>query len=420
MVGDKENVNFPVLFSGKEDCCGCQSCAAICPMRAIEMAPDENGFVFPKIHKENCIGCQACVSACGLHQRIGRQTEGPWYAAAGRGDVAQSASAGVFVSLAREIIAQGGVTFGAAYQLLDDGIHVCHVEASEEHGLTKLQNSRYVQSAAGPCFSQVKRELVKGKTVLFCGTPCQVAGLKAFLGKEKPWPTLYTADLVCHGVPSEQMFRDWVASEESRKGKKITDVRFRCKRDGWGHSLLMLVFQDGSEELIPADHSAYYAMFLGLETLRDSCYVCPYASGFRAGDLTFGDFWGVQKTRPEVMRDAARFNEKRGVSCLLVNTEHGREALFKYGDRLNLKEVNFIDIASGNDQLRHPSVLPSDRESCLQAYRSGGWDSATKWWVWHHEIPDKVKEKARGLVTHALPDSTLMHIKNALKRGGAH
>ena len=408
----KQNVEVPVLFSDKADCCGCQSCAAICPMKAIEMVPDETGFVFPVIHEEQCVGCIACVGACGLHQRIGQQTEGPWYAAAGKGDVSRSASAGAFVSLAREVIAQGGAAFGAAYQLLADGLHVCHVEATDEEQLAVLQNSKYVQSAAGPCFTKVKQELVRGKTILFCGTPCQVAGLKAYLGKSKSWPNLYTADLVCHGVPSEQMFRDWLKSEESRLGDKIVDARFRCKIDGWNRSLLLsLLMQDGTEKLIPAERSAYYAMFLGLETLRDSCYVCPYASGFRAGDLTLGDFWGIQNTRPDVIENAERFNTERGISCLLVNNAHGREALERFGNQLNLKEVSFNDIASGNDQLRHPSILPPDRANCLTAYRTGGWHKVAKWWLWHHVVPDKAKNKSKSLMKRILPASAIKHIK---------
>lgn len=420
MVDNEKGGSVPTLFSGKNDCCGCQSCAAICPMDAIEMVSDENGFMFPVIHQESCVGCRACTRACGLHQHVGQQTEGPWYAASGNGDVSQSASAGVFVSLAREIIAQGGTVFGAAYHLTDDGLHVSHIEATDENRLAALQNSKYVQSAAGLCFPRVRQELIEGKTVLFCGTPCQVAGLRAFLGKGGPWPNLYTADLVCHGVPSEQMFRDWVESEESQLRQKIVDVRFRCKNNGWGHSLLLLQLQGGSEELIPADRSAYYAMFLGLETLRDSCYVCPYASGFRAGDLTLGDFWGIQKTRPEVMNDEVHFNMKRGISCLLVNNAHGREALEKFGARLNLREVSFNDIASGNDQLRHPSTLPSDRKSCLKAYRDGGWGKVEKWWRWHHVIPDNAKEKTKKLIYRVLLVPVVKHIKNSLKRNGTH
>jgi hypothetical protein len=152
-------------------------------------------------------------------------------------------------------------------------------------------------------------------------------------------------------------------------------------------------------------------MFLGLETLRDSCYACPYASGFRAGDLTFGDFWGVQKVRPDVMEDAERFNERRGISCLLANNEHGRKALERFGSKLNLREVSFDDIASGNDQLRHPSVLPADRDECLRAFRDGGWDGVAKWWKWHHEVPDRVKRRIKNAVKGVLSDSVVDRIK---------
>lgn len=378
------------------------------------MVEDANGFVFPRIDEALCIGCHACVRACGLHQKVGQQTQGPWYAAAGTGDVSRSASAGAFVSLAREVIAQGGAVFGAAYELEADGLHVRHRMAEDEEGLAALQNSRYVQSEAGSCFPGVQRQLRAGRPVLFCGTPCQVAGLRAFLGN-RDHPNLYTADLVCHGVPSQRMFRDWVASLEKKYGGRATDVRFRSKRDGWGHSLLLLLLLllDGREEpvYVPSEGSDYYGMFLGLETLRDSCYECPYASGFRAGDLTLGDFWGVQANAPEVLEDSEHFDMRRGVSCLLVNDGRGREALERFGGQLALREVTFDAIAKGNDQLRHPSVRPVDRDECLKAYRDGGWDCVSRWWHWHHVVPGNVKSGIKGAAKKVLPRSAVEGLK---------
>lgn len=402
----------PVLFDGAKDCCGCGSCSAACPRGAITMAEDARGFVFPRIDESACVGCGACVRACGLHARLGGETQGPWYAAAGRGDVAASASGGVFATIARAVIAEGGCAFGAAYEPFEGGLHVRHRMAEDEEELAGLLNSKYVQSDASGCFAEARRQLKDGRQVLFCGTPCQVAGLKGFLGRD--WPNLLTADLVCHGVPSERMFNGCVREMAEKHGADVVDFRFRCKREGWGHSLLLLLLlSDGREVTVPADKSAYYDMFLNLKTLRDSCYVCPYAGKHRAGDLTLGDFWGVQHNRPDLLSEG-ELDLQRGVSCLLVNNERGGEAVERYGGRLYLKEASFDEIAKGNDQLRHPSVLPADREVYLEAFAEGGWPAICRVWRRRERGP---KYWARKVVKRLLPDPVKKALKRALKRG---
>ena len=376
-MADSENI--PVLFGSVRDCCGCGACAAACRRGSIEMREDARGFVFPEIDTDSCVGCDACARACGLHERLGFETSGPWYAAAGKGDVSESASGGVFAALAREVIAGGGCAFGAAYERFDGGLRVGHRMAEDEAGLAPLLNSKYVQSDAGRCFAEVRQQLKTGRQVLFCGTPCQVAGLKGFLGRD--WPNLVTADLVCHGVPSERLFNGCVSDLAERCGSPVVDFRFRFKRDGWGHSLLLLLLLlDGREVTIPANESPYYDMFLKLKTLRDSCYACPYAGSFRAGDVTLGDFWGVERNRPDILEDGL-LDLVTGVSCLLVNNERGREFVCRHCDSLVLKEVVFEDIAKGNDQLRNPSMLPSDRMSYMRAFEKHGWPGIRRVWL---------------------------------------
>lgn len=373
-----ESKKAPVLFGSAKDCCGCGSCSAACPKGAITMEEDRLGFVFPRIDESICVSCGACVRACGLHARLGGETKGPWYAAAGRGDVAASASGGAFATIARAVIEEGGCAFGASYEPFAGGLHVRHRMAEDEEELAGLLNSKYVQSDAGRCFPEVKRQLKSGRKVFFCGTPCQVAGLKGYLGRD--WENLLTADLVCHGVPSERMFNGCVREIADEYGSEVVDFRFRCKREGWGHSLLLLLLSDGREVMVPADKSAYYDMFLKLKILRDSCYACPYAGGHRAGDLTFGDFWGVEKNRPDLLCEG-ELDLHRGVSCLFANNARGREAIEEYGSRFFLKGASFDEIAKSNDQLRHPSVLPADREIYLEAFEKGGWPAISD--VWH-------------------------------------
>lgn len=349
------------------------------------MSEGKDGFVLPVIDGDLCIGCGACIKACGLNRGIGSNSAGPFFAAAGRDDVSESASGGVFGAFARELIASGGVAYGAAYEREGSILRVRHRRAASVDGLRPLLNSKYVQSDAGACFADVKADLREGRRVLFCGTPCQVAGLRGFLGGD--YENLTTVDLVCHGVPSGRMFADCVEGYGRQLGSPVVDFRFRCKREGWDNSLLLfLLLEDGREVTIPAAKSPYYDMFLNLKTLRDSCYRCPYAGRFRAGDLTIGDFWGVDVNRPDVLKDAEKFNQMKGVSCLLVNNDRGREFI-ESSNALDLYPVEFDDIAKGNDQLRRPSTLPKDRQLYIDAFVEGGW----------HAIECMYKRRERGI-----------------------
>ena len=353
------------------------------------MSEGKDGFVLPVIDSDLCVGCGACARACGLNRRIGSNSAGPFYAAAGRGDVSESASGGVFGAVAREVISAGGVAYGAAYECEGNTLRVLHRRAASVDELRPLLNSKYVQSDAGVCFVDVKADIREGRQVLFCGTPCQVAGLKGFLGRY--YENLTTVDLVCHGVPSGRMFSDCVEDYGNQFGSPVVDFRFRCKREGWGHSLLLLLLlEDGREVTIPAAKSPYYDMFLNLKTLRDSCYRCPYAGRFRAGDLTIGDFWGVEINRPDVLNDSTKFSQTKGISCLLVNNSHGKDFIDSC-DSLDLYPVDFDDIARGNDQLRHPSNLPSDRGLYIEAFAKGGWRSVRKLYL----------RRERGLKYHS-------------------
>ena len=366
------------LWASPADCCGCGACAARCPRGAISMSEGADGFVYPEIDPSLCVGCGLCKRACGLQNRYARETSGPWYAASYSGDSSRSASAGAFYALARSVVEAGGAVFGAAYAREGDGLRVRHVMAEDEGALEALRGSKYVQSDAGACLPEVGRQLRSGREVLFSGTPCQVAELRGYLGRE--WPNLVTVDLVCHGVPSVAMLRGYLEGLGDLHGSPVVDARFRSKRDGWEGSLLLEVaYSDGSRDFVPASESCFYDLFLGLRTLRDCCYSCPFAGPLRPGDLTVGDFWGVDKSRPDVLEDG-RFDASRGVSCLLVNSERGREALRRHGVGLDLTDVSFDNVAQGNDQLRHPSERPADRDLYLDAFREGGWDAVESLW----------------------------------------
>ena len=323
----------PTLFSSASECCGCGACREACPVGAISMHEDEYGFVFPRIDAGACVRCGRCKQVCGFQRKLGQVTGERSYAAATvEGQIERSASGGVFGALARATVARGGVVFGCAYEQGEDGLLVRHRVARTGRELEGLYGSKYVQSSASACFGEVERELRAGREVLFSGTPCQVAGLRGYLGR--PYDGLLTVDIVCHGVPSQRMLREYLRGLSGRA--RVTDARFRPKRDGWSESLqLEIVRADGSREWVPSGRSSYYDCFLRLETLRDSCYACPFAGSLRPGDLTIGDFWGVEEARPDLLDDAGGpFSLRCGVSCLLVNTDAGARRLEELGEKV--------------------------------------------------------------------------------------
>lgn len=404
------------LWDELECCCGCGACAAKCPRSAISMVESPEGFVYPRIDNSLCVDCGLCRKACGFQKLSAQESLGPWYAASYRGDFSQSTSAGAFYGLAVSVLSLGGVVFGAAYSRDGKGLHVRHVMAKDVRELRALQGSKYVQSDAGSSFSEVERQLNSGRTVLFSGTPCQIAGLRGYLGRD--WPNLITVDLICHGVPSEAMFRALVDTLESRYGMQVADFCFRCKREGWGHSLLLLrlckLCADGSaddnELVVSAQDFPYYDLFLNLKTLRNSCYSCPFAGPVRPGDFTVGDFWGVSENCPPVIEDG-RFDASKGISCLLVNTERGRLVAEKLCGTLDLLEVSFADIAKGNEQLRHPSELPVDRSAYLLAFRDGGWSAVEGLW---YRRERGLKYRVKQIAKHLVPDKALQFAKRLL------
>lgn len=369
----------PKLFDAPGDCCGCGACAATCRRGAIAMIEDSRGFVFPRIDSSICVGCGACEKACGIRTHRGIETSGPWYAACGMGDISDSASGGLFATFACQVIHEGGCAVGAAYVIDKKELCVNHRIAEDYDTLKLLLNSKYVQSNTETCFPDIKERLNRGQEVFYCGTPCQVAGLKGYLGRE--WPNLVTADLVCHGVPSARLFHSYLEDLAEKYNSPVVDFRFRCKRNGWGHSLLLLRLEDGREIPIPSADSPYYDMFMNLKVQRDSCYSCQYAGSFRAADITLGDFWGIESSRPDLLKDG-ELDVKRGISCLLINNNRGFEFMQHYGKKLVLKEVSLDDITRGNEQLRHPSKLSIDREIYLNAFEKRGWSGISS--VWYH------------------------------------
>lgn len=328
-------------------CYGCRSCEQICPQNSICMKPSKEGFIYPVVDENTCIHCGLCLKACPVKQvKMHRNQPYSLYAFKNKNheEIMRSASGGAADVAASVVLRQNGVVYGAAY---DDNFVVKHIEVTDNSAKERLQSSKYVQSDINDCYSKAKAMLNDGRKVLFIGTPCQIAGLYAFLGREDK--NLYTMDLICHGVPSPKFFEKYLIYQRSEMKGNIMYYNFRSKdKRGWGTQYLIKTKTKTKTKTLSLDR--YGKHFMNGDCYRESCYQCPYANMDRVGDITIGDFWGIAKSHPE-------FNSSKGVSSVFINSEKGM-CLFE-----QMKCYAEIEEATLEEGMvkQHNLVRPSDR-----------------------------------------------------------
>ena len=348
----------PVLCRA-EDCTGCTACASVCPVNAIAMEPDHEGFLRPVIG-ERCILCRRCEQTCPiLHPPVPGPAPAAAHAVWNRDEAERTASSsgGFFSLLARHVLEQGGAVFGAA---LDEGMTTRHVCARTVEELAPMRGSKYVQSDLGDTFSQVKALLDAGTAVLFSGVPCQVDGLKRYLGKD--YPNLLTCDLVCHGVPSPAVFRAYLDGLEAARGSRAVSVRFKDKSHGWAHPWFTVQFADGSVYTEDFNRTGYGRGFGMQLFLRPACAKCRYTSTSRPADFTLADYWGLdEKLALPVERD-------KGVSMVLVNSARGQQVFDALSGRFGQVERPLAEAVAGNPRLASPLKANPRRAAFFSAF----------------------------------------------------
>ncbi|MDO5409414.1 MAG: polysaccharide pyruvyl transferase family protein [Lachnospiraceae bacterium] len=309
------NKEMTIAALPKIECCGCGACFNKCPKDAISMEYDKEGFLYPQIDEDKCISCGKCRKACpSLNGIYDRNTEPDCYVSMASDEVRKnSSSGGMFTLFAEQILKWDGAVCGAAF---DENFTVKHVIANSKPELEKLKKSKYVQSDTGKVYTEIQKILEEKRPVLFCGCPCQTAGLRTFLGKE--YDELYTIDLMCHGAPSPGLFQKYL--KETHAGKKVEYVGFRDK-DYYGWSTEMTVkYENGAAYHNTRSLDVFYKAFLPLLSTRPHCGQCRFSVVPRQGDITLADFWGVEKYDKS-------YSDGKGTSLMTVNSEKGQKLL---------------------------------------------------------------------------------------------
>lgn len=343
-------------------CTGCGACYNACPRQSITMVESVEGFLFPEINDETCVNCGLCRKVCPVISKPEEFASPHVYAAwnIDYGIRMTSSSGGMFYTLAKEIINRGGIVFGV---VLDEEGNVYHTYTDNLAGLKPMQGSKYVQSDTRKVFWEVKKYLNEGRLVMFTGTPCQVAAMKSYMGKTS-CEKLLLVDIVCHGVPANKLFKDYLNKLELKYEKKINKSSFCFRKlDAWGYSP-SVEFAEGSRKIIPQCDNVYMLHFLMSYTFRESCYQCQFASSTRVSDITIADFWGIGKNVP--------FNEdaSKGCSLVLVNTEKGNIYFESVQSNIFCEQRDLNEAKVDNHNLYRPSIRPSQRDNSYNYFYS--------------------------------------------------
>jgi acetyltransferase-like isoleucine patch superfamily enzyme/coenzyme F420-reducing hydrogenase beta subunit len=339
-----------IKISDKTACCGCNACVQICPRQCISREFDHEGFLYPAVDESLCVNCGMCNRVCPIETRKqeARYNVPRVYAAYHKDDTTRigSTSGGLFIALAERMLDDGAYISGAVFE---DDFTLVHTVTQDNSKLFKICGSKYLQSDTGNTFTAIREYLDNGEKVFICSTPCQIAALYAFLQKE--YDNLYTADLICKGVPSPKFFRAYLSFLERKYRSKAVNIRFKYKdgKNPWGRLTTRIDFQNGKSYLKQGRYDGFMTGFLQTGfVVRPSCFECKFTGCPRSADITLGDFWGIERLIPD-LKDRAK-----GYSVVLVNSPKGSALLDSIKGKIYLRPFSLEDAEDGNMQLIQP------------------------------------------------------------------
>jgi len=372
-------MNHISVNSEISNCSGCGACFAACPKNAISMVCDVYGNKYADVNKEQCVNCGKCLDVCSYSSAVNKTMPLKAYAAisVSREVAKNSASGGVFASLAESCIKCGASAAGAIMECGKDGVQVYH--SITDNNISAMQGSKYVQSDAWKIYNDVVLAIKEGRTVLFSGTPCQVNAIKKLTGDPE---NLITIDLICHGVPSLQMLNDYVDITSRRFMGIVNSICFRDKTVKKNFTARITIERNNKTKdfYLRSHFMSFYKLFLEGAIYRESCYSCQFAGIERVSDITIGDYWGIEQFHADDIKDYD-VPEKNDWSCILVNTKKGQDFLDKHMESLLSFESNIQWVKEYNAQLNRPSQKSDNRDKYLQLYRSGGYDAIERQFI---------------------------------------
>lgn len=356
-----------IYIADKHDCCGCTACASICVKKAIVMQPDDEGFLYPVCDPSLCNDCHLCEQVCPVFARDSRQLDSvPIQIFAVYNKHAEthrsSSSGGAFAAMVDNFLNCKGIVYGAEYNECQTVVHCGEMTAD---GALKFRGSKYVQSDMRGIYEEIRSQLRMGMLVLFSGTPCQVEGLNRFL--INPYDNLFTVDILCHGVPSPMVFADYIKFIKKYSVGHLKRIFMKDKTFGWGYQDTRLFFREGSSEFNSPLSRIWNKIFCDHIVNRPSCHQCRFTNFHRCGDITIGDFWGIEKSHKE-------FFTPFGVSLLMINSAKGNVLWERIKYKFEYIESNISECLQ--PVLQYPRPESHDREKFWVDYKKNGFKKA--------------------------------------------
>lgn len=345
-----------INISNKENCTSCFACFNICPVNAIEMIEDAEGFKYPKVNKKKCIKCGLCDRICPIinnKSKEGNLARPKVMAAYTKNNHIRldSTSGGIFSELAKKIYEENGYVCGAVY---NKKWGVEHIVSNDIKDLDNLRSSKYLQSDINNVFTQIKNLLEKGKNVLICGSPCQISGLNNFL--QKDYQNLYTIDFICRGMNSPKIFKGYINYLENKNKARAIKVKFKHKIHGWHNFSTKVDFENGKSYIGGRYEDSFMIGYLKYNAfMRPSCYNCKFKGLPRRADITLADFWGIERISPKM-------DQNKGTSMIYINSEKGQKLFDEIKRNLVYEEIASDDVFKENVSMKSSVEMTRERQ----------------------------------------------------------